>query len=249
MAISSSKCKSNYHVRSTCFPSRSHPTTLRIFGLINKLESSRNKASTSSSGSVFAGLLGLGESVGSIQLLDFCDYSGQTLLHLKELMRVLQSALRRRRGEPGIETGVEEYANFKKRMKKDAKRLIAALRKMHLSSVLRVVRDANLLSTSIFQSMLSILATLVLRSNGQISKWSVVSKLVHPKGEFSCDQEEKQEDVNELECVDFSLTTICKQISREGDLEIGIGRIEDALEGLYRCLIGTRTSLLNIMSQ
>ncbi|KAK3413711.1 hypothetical protein EUGRSUZ_I02277 [Eucalyptus grandis] len=230
----------NYHVRSTCFPSRSHPTTLRIFGLINKLESSRNKASTSSSGSVFAGLLGLEG------LLDFCDYSGQTLLHLKEHMRVLQSALRRRRGEPVIETGVEEYANFKKRMKKDAKRLIAALRKMHLSSVLRVVRDANLLSTSIFQSMLSILATLVLRSNGQISKWSVVSKLVHPKGEFSCDQEEKQEDVNELECVDFALTTICKQISRE---EIGIGRIEDALEGLYRCLIGTRTSLLNIMSQ
>jgi len=45
-------------------------------------------------------------------------------------MSVLQSALRRRRGEPGIETGVEEYGNFKKRMKKDAKRLIAALRKM-----------------------------------------------------------------------------------------------------------------------
>jgi len=86
---------------------------------------------------------------------------------------------------------------------------------------------------------------------------------VHPKGEFSCDQEEKQEDVNELECVDFALTTICKHISREGmageklqvtqykleDLESGIGRIEDALEGLYRCLIGTKASLLNIMSQ
>ncbi|KAI6700219.1 hypothetical protein NL676_014543 [Syzygium grande] len=299
MAISSSKCKSSYHVRSISLPSRSHPTTLRIIDLINKLQSSWDTASTLSSGLVYAGLSGL-EGVyvctddllnmrstqqtlsrsqqegfidelldGSIQLLDICDYTRQTLLHLKEQVGALRSALRRRNGELGIETGVAEYANFRKRMKKDAKRLMAALRKMatrfedcqlgnedhHLSSMMRVVRDANLLSTSIFQSLLSFLAMPVSRPNRQISRWSIVSKLVHPKGAISFDQEA---DVNELERVDCSLTTMIKNISREGidgeklqvtqckleGLEIGIGRIEDALEGLYRCLIRTRASLL-----
>ncbi|XP_030466880.2 uncharacterized protein LOC115685880 [Syzygium oleosum] len=307
MAISSSKCRSNCHVRSISLPSRSHPTTLRIVDLINKLQSSWDAASTLSSGSVCAGLSGLEEVYvclddllnmrstqqtlscsqqegfinelldGSVQLLDVCDYTRQTLLPLKEQVRSLRSALRRRKGESGIETGVAEYANFRKRMKKDAKRLMAALRKMatkledyelenedhHLSSVMRVVRDANLLGTSIFQSLLSFMATPVSRPNKQISRWSIVSKLVHTKGAISWDQEEKQVDLNELECVDRALTTMCKHISREGvdgeklqvaqckleDLEIEIGRIEDALEGLYRFLIRTRASLLNIMSQ
>ncbi|XP_048128984.1 uncharacterized protein LOC125312936 [Rhodamnia argentea] len=152
---------------------------------------------------------------GSIQLLDFCDYARQTLLRLKENVWVLRSALRRRKGEPGIETGVAEYAKFLKGMMKDAKRLMAALRKMvtkfedcelknedhHLSSVMGVVRDANLLSTSIFRSLLTFLAMPMSRSNRKISGWSVVSKLLNPKGAISCDQEDKQEDVNELECV------------------------------------------------
>ncbi|KAK3413709.1 hypothetical protein EUGRSUZ_I02274 [Eucalyptus grandis] len=307
MAISSSKCGSNCHVRSISLPSRSHPTTLRIVDLINKLQSSWDEASTSSSGSICARLSGL-EGVyvclddllnirstqqtlscsqreefinelldGSIQLLDVCDYIRQTLSCLKEQVSALQSALRRRKGESGIEMGVAEYTNFRKRMKKDTKRLMAVLRKMaakfedgqlenedhHLSSVMRVVRDANLLSTSIFQSLLSFMAIQMSRPNRQISKWSIVSKLVHSKGAISCDEEDKQEAVNELESVDCTLTTMCKHMSREGadieklqvtqckleDLEIGIGRIEDALEGLYRCLIGTRASLLNIMSQ
>ncbi|XP_039161320.1 uncharacterized protein LOC120289966 [Eucalyptus grandis] len=292
MAISSSKCRSNCHVRSISLPSRSHPTTLRTLDSINKLQSSQDEASTSLSGSVCAGLTGL-EGVyvcmddllnmrstqqtlscsrqegfinvlldGSIQVLDVCDYSSQILLRLKEQVRALQSTLRRRKGEPCIEIGVAEYTNFRKAMKKDAKRLMAVLRKMaakfedgqlenennHLSSVMRVVRDANLLSTSIFQSLLSFLATPVSRPNRQISRWSIVSKLVYPKGAISCDQEDKQGDVNELECVDCALTTMCKHMSREGvdgeklqvaqceleDLEIGIGRIEDALEGLHR---------------
>ncbi|KAF7848419.1 hypothetical protein BT93_L1964 [Corymbia citriodora subsp. variegata] len=307
MAISSSKCKSSYHVRSISLPSKSHPTTLRIVDLINKLQSSWNEASISSSGSVCARLSGL-EGVyicledllkmrstqqllscsqqegfvnelldGSIELLDVCDYSRQTLLHLNEQVCTLRSALRRRKGESDIETGIAEYANFRKRMKKDAKRLMAVLRKTmtkfedcqlgnedhHLSSVMTVVRDANLLGPSIFQSLLSFLTMPVSRPNKKISKWSVVSRLVNPRGAISCDQEDKQKDVNELECVDCALTTMSRHISREGvdceklqvtqcqleDLEIGIGRIEDALEGLYKYLIRTRASLLNIMSR
>ncbi|KAF7848421.1 hypothetical protein BT93_L1966 [Corymbia citriodora subsp. variegata] len=305
--MSSSKCRSNCHVRSISFPSRSHPTTLRIVDLINKLQSSWDEVSTLSSGSIYPRLLSL-EGVyicmddllntrstqqtlscsrqegfinllldGSIQVLDVCDYSRQMLLHLKEQVHTLLSTLRRRKGESSIEMGVMEYTNFRKRMKKDAKRSTAILRKMatkfedgqlenedhHLSLVMRVARDANLLSTSIFQSLLSFLAMPPSRSNKQMSRWSIVSKLVHPKGAISRDQGEKQEDVNELECVDRALITLCNHISRERvdgeklqvtqskleDLEMGIGRIEEALEHLYRCLIRTRASLLNIMSQ
>ncbi|KAF7848420.1 hypothetical protein BT93_L1965 [Corymbia citriodora subsp. variegata] len=349
MAVSSSKGRSNCYIRSISLPSRSHPTTLRILDSTNKLRSSWDEASTSSSRSVSAGLSSL-EGV-SICMDDFlntrstqqtlscnvCDYTRQTLLRLKEQVRALQSALRQRKCKPGIEMGVAEYTNFRKRMKKDTKGLVAVLRKMttkfedcqlgvykrpktyldhlesdrakpesvvpkgtspvpssmggstrlpeldrvgtayldhahpycqlenedhHLSSAIRVVRDGNMLSTSIFQFLLSFLAMSMSRPNKQLSRWSIVSKLVNPKGALSCDQGEKQEDVNELECVDRALTTMCKHMSREGidseklqvtqckleHLEIGIGRIEDALEGLSKCLIRIRASLLNILS-
>ncbi|XP_030468953.2 uncharacterized protein LOC115687494 [Syzygium oleosum] len=193
------------------------------------------------------------------------------LMLIKEHVQVLQSVLRRRKGDSSIEAVVSNYADFRKRMRKDAKRLMQVMVMSslgastllvddhQLSSLVRVLSEVDAVSTSIFRSMLSFLAMPVPRSKQ--SKWSLISRLVH-KGAVAC-EDTKQEDANEFECVDALLFALCKHGANDGvdseklqstqhqlgALEMSIGGIENALEGLYRRLIRTRASPLNIISQ
>ncbi|XP_022741822.1 uncharacterized protein LOC111293302 [Durio zibethinus] len=90
------------------------------------------------------------------------------------------------------------------------------------------------------------------------SKWSLVSKLVR-KGLTAC---EEQQNMNELERVDIAVSNLLLQSSREESEEEKIQSaqvqlksldaifesFEDGLECLFRSLIHTRVSLLNILS-
>ncbi|KAJ6929720.1 hypothetical protein NC652_013568 [Populus alba x Populus x berolinensis] len=123
----------------------------------------------------------------------------------------------------------------------------------HLSAVIRVVREVNVISCSIFQSLLLFMST---SSKPKQSRWSLVSKLMH-KGVTTC--EEKQENVNELEAVYASEKAALSQVSdsekvktaqkRLETLEMSIDDLESCLERLSRLLIKSRASLLNIISQ
>ena len=210
---------------------------------------------------------------GSVRLLDICGITRDTMLLIKEHVRALQSALRRRKGDSSIESNINNYISFKKKMKKDAKKLITALKQMenkwgsssqllaldhHLSAVIRVLGEVCVMNISIFQSLLMFLTVPV--SKPKATRWSLVSKLMH-KGVIAC--EVKQENVNEIEVVDAALSTLCKYASSEGadaekvqcaykkleDLEIGIEDLENGLECVFRRLVKTRASLLNIISQ
>ena len=76
------------------------------------------------------------------------------------------------------------------------------------------------------------------------------------KGVVSC--EEKHENVEELENIDFALSKISSdradletmQIAHKGlgALEVSIEGLDNGLEGMFRDLIKTRASLLNIIS-
>ncbi|KAJ7953204.1 DUF241 domain protein [Quillaja saponaria] len=152
-----------YHVRSISLPSGSHPTTLRIEEELNKLRNWL-ATSTSTSGSITRGLSGLEElyiclddllnltstqqvvpyhqqekSVeelldGSVRILDICGITRDNLLQVREHVQALQSALRRRKGDSSIESKVAEYTLFRKKMKKNAKKLITALKQMENKS-------------------------------------------------------------------------------------------------------------------
>jgi hypothetical protein len=148
-------------------------------------------------------------------------------------------------------------------MKKDAKKLIASLKQMdnklgasslldqdqHLSAVIRVIREVNVINCSIFQSLLMFLSK---SSKPNQSRWSLVSKLMH-KGVIAC--EEKQENVNEIETVDAALSEVSDSEKvkiaqkRLEALEMSIDDLENCLERLSRPLIKSRASLLNIISQ
>ncbi|KAJ9703854.1 hypothetical protein PVL29_005220 [Vitis rotundifolia] len=284
------------HVRSISLPSRSHPTTLKIQEVLNRLKT-LEASSTSTLGAICNGLSGLEELYkcleeflslpstqqalshyrndkwlnelldGPVRLLDICGTVRDVVSKFEENVRDLRSALRRKKGDLCRESSISNYIYSKKKMNKDAKKLLAAMKKMdtgagasplldqdqQLSTVIRVLTEVNAMSISIFQSLVLFLSTPVLKSKP--SKWSLVSKYMH-KGIVSC--EEKHDNVKELENMDFALRAVSSeradletmQIAHQGleALEFSIKGLDNGLECMFRHLIKTRASLLNIIS-
>ncbi|KAL5168714.1 hypothetical protein HKD37_11G030814 [Glycine soja] len=190
---------------------------------------------------------------GSVRILDICGITRDTILQTKENVQSLHSALRRRKGDSSIEKIVAEYNFFSKKMKKNAKKMISTLKQteskfvaspllnqdQQLVALVRVLREVIVMNMSIFQSLLTFLAAPA--SKSKATKWLFVAKLMH-KGVIAC--EEKQENSNELQCVEASLSTLLSdgtnvekmQAARERleKLENAIESIENALEIVFR---------------
>ncbi|WJX55864.1 hypothetical protein P8452_41585 [Trifolium repens] len=205
---------------------------------------------------------------GSMKILDVCGITRDTVLQVKESVQSLHSSLRRRKGDSDIETSVIEYNLFTKKMKKNVTKLIKSLKQMEskfgASSILnedqevvgliRVLREVIVMNISIFQSILSFL---VGSSKSKATKWLNVAKLMHKRVVSSC--EDNLENFNELRCVKASLSTLLRegpdvakmQVAHERleTLENAIEMIENDLESVFRRLVKTRVSLLNIISQ
>ncbi|CAK8561906.1 unnamed protein product [Lathyrus sativus] len=204
----------------------------------------------------------------SMRILDVCGITRDTVLQIKENIQALHSSLRRKKGDSCVETSVAEYKFFTKKMKKNVNKLITSLKHMdtklglspnleldhHLSSVIRVLREVITMNLSVFQFILSFLT--VSSSKSKATKWLLVSKLIH-KGVITC--EDNSEIANELQCVEASLSILISE-ANNGEklqaahekleaLENAIESVEIGLENLFRRLIKTRSSLLNITSQ
>ncbi|EEF40665.1 uncharacterized protein LOC8268733 [Ricinus communis] len=210
---------------------------------------------------------------GLIRHLDVCSNTRDAILLMKESVRELQSALRRSKagGELSIESNINAYFCSRKKMKKEAAKFLAALKQKansissmlnaddhYLAAVVKSLREANWVSISIFSSLLLFLSAPILKP--KTSKWSLISKLVH-KGVAA--SESQEENMNELENVDVALTNLL--VPNSGNvldqeekvqsaqrmlevLDISIEELENELECLFRHLIHTRVSLLNIVS-
>lgn len=135
------------------------------------------------------------------------------------------------------------FASFSKKMKKDAKRLVLSLKQMNEETkvsvfldadpetafVIRAMREASTSCILIFQMLLSFLCVPLLKPKS--SKWSLVSRLVY-KGRVSCEVQKPNMNVE----------------TRLEIFESQLDSIENGLERLYRCLIRSRSSLLNTVS-
>ncbi|KAL2333875.1 hypothetical protein Fmac_015088 [Flemingia macrophylla] len=205
---------------------------------------------------------------GSMRILDICGITRDTMLQIKENVQALHSTLRRRKGESSVETSVAEYKFFTKMMKKNVNKSITSLRHMdgrfgvsplldldhHLAAVIRVLREAILMNLSVFQFILSFLT--VPSPNSKATKWLVVAKLMH-KGVKPC--EDNSENVNELQCVESALNTLLNEGTNDEKMQVAHERlqalenaieiVENGLESVFRRLIKTRATLLNIISK
>ncbi|XP_028777262.1 uncharacterized protein LOC114733949 [Neltuma alba] len=202
---------------------------------------------------------------GSLRVLDICGITRDVLLQIKENVEALHSAVRRRKGDSSVEKSVAEYKFFTKKMKKNVKTLITDLKQMEsrfgatpllnlddqMASVIRVIREAILMNVSIFQSLLAFLVM------PKEAKWFVVARWMHKGTVEAC--EDTSEIANELKSVDSVLNSFASEggrfekmkivHTRLEALEMAIEGLENDLQIVFRRLIKTRASLLNIISQ
>ncbi|KAL3377815.1 hypothetical protein AABB24_003957, partial [Solanum stoloniferum] len=272
LAMAALPCSKTKPFRSISLPVRSHPTTQRVEEVLNKLNGLETSV-TPTTETICNSLLGLEELQkctdellqlpqtfqiisqrqhvkwfeellgNSIRILDVCGTTGELISQYKENIRALQSSFRRRKGDSSAEAGIARFTSFSKKMKKDTKRLVLSLKQVDCETltaafleadqetiaVIRALREANAVCILIFQMLLSFLSMPLFKSKHP--KWSLVSKLIH-NGRI------------ELE----GLENITSMETKVETFEAQLDSIEKRLEGAFRSLIRSRSSLLNVFS-
>ncbi|XP_010277253.1 PREDICTED: uncharacterized protein LOC104611752 [Nelumbo nucifera] len=208
---------------------------------------------------------------GSVTLLDIGGTTKDILFQMKENVLDLHSALRRRKFEGLLGNKIATCISFKKRVKKDVSSCLKMLKRLEekcvacpllnldheLTMVVRILREVSSVAISVFRAILSFLSTSM--SKPKVGRWDFVSKLMH-RAVVACDSHD--ETMNEVESVDVVLFSLSRcnpskdaevessQMAQKRlmDLEVSLESLEEGLDFLFRRLIQTRVSLLNILS-
>lgn len=172
----------------------------------------------------------------------------------------LESSIRRKRvGESGFEE-VDIFMASRKRsskvickclgnLKRQEKNCITATldENFDLGNMINLLKGAEEISIAVFESILSSISQT--KGRTMISGWSVVSKLLQPKnGEFEANEVEKivgalhalksSKDIEQVESVLKGLEALESSLDEAGE----------GLECVYRRLVKTRVTLLNILN-
>ncbi|XP_047978388.1 uncharacterized protein LOC125220272 [Salvia hispanica] len=244
-----------HHSRSLSFPSSSHPAVSQFEDNLSRLRSSEATCSSLSSfNGKINGLRNLYESIDDllllshiqqivseecvddyIKLLDACSSVKDVISLAKEDLRDLLSAIRRKDVQ-----GINAYLSSRKKLKKMIQKCLKNLR--HSSSATcdngSILKDAE----SVAISMLEALLSYVLGTNVHESKRSLLSRLMHSK-KVSTDENE----FNKVESF-LQLNQENELVNHIKEMDSDIQVVEEDLESIFRQLIKTRVSLLNILN-
>ncbi|XP_038888978.1 uncharacterized protein LOC120078742 [Benincasa hispida] len=196
---------------------------------------------------------------GSLMLLDLCDTAKNGLLQTRECTHELESILRRKRGEICTSSSLQKS---RKMIKKTIHKALKGMEGEHFRKVYGSLTIVNLIKeveATTYDSMASLLSFIAgPKLPSKWSCWSSVSNFVQPR-RVACISEET--DVSVVERLDLALRSATNhQTNKEfhtqdEDMqnllrECGacIKEVEEELEGLYRFIIKTRVSLLNIFN-
>ncbi|KAF8013177.1 hypothetical protein BT93_I1148 [Corymbia citriodora subsp. variegata] len=273
--------KSHFHARSVSLPSKPNP--LIVEDHLRRIRSSEaaTTCSISSVSSMISSLTNFYDSIDdllllphtqqalvqkeraevlerSLGLLDICSTSKDVVAQTKETVQVLQSALRRRRGnEMALRNEVRAYLASRKRAKKTIQNCLKALKiKSTISSadqscvtMVSMLREAEGVTLKTIESLLTLV-------HGKSSR-SFFSKLMHST-RVAADEIVSG---SKLEIVDAVVDTLLSYKSGKAsniqmehvqkalaELESHIQDIEEEMERLIRRMIKTRVSLLNILN-
>uniref|UniRef100_A0A803NR08 DUF241 domain protein n=1 Tax=Cannabis sativa TaxID=3483 RepID=A0A803NR08_CANSA len=194
---------------------------------------------------------------GSLRLLDICSVAKDAVLHTKECARDIQSTMRRK---VSLESEIKKYSASRKVVKKAIQKALGGLKgaeskytsspsnnDSEISALVGVFREVEVITLATFESLMSFVSGP--KTHSKLNGWSVVSKLMQSK-RVGCDDEV----ANEFAKVDAVL--LSHEKINKGDqamqdlknLEMCIQDFEQMLESLFRRLIKTRVSLLNILN-
>lgn len=194
---------------------------------------------------------------GSLRLIDICNVSRDLMVETHEHVLGLQSYVRRRK-----DVDFSGYVGFRKNMRKEVKNLLGSLKNInvglvmrdryqecdvHFLAVIHAMRRVVSMTVSVLKSFLEFLSG---RQNGNDIRSKLALVLMNKKF-HDHDKVAK----HELENVDSAIfgdscshEDLNKKLEKLEELEILIERFEKSLERLFRGLIRTRASLLNIIS-
>lgn len=257
---------SQIHFRSISLPSRLHPINSPAFEAeFQKLKSCQT--CPVSSETIQSGLLGLAELYNSIQehtqhnqdgksieeslessieLLDSCTAIRELVQMLRENVQALQSGLRRKGVDPAINDDVSSYFSLRKKMNKCIAKSMKAIKNMENKNGSSNLITLNDLTLAIFKSVLIFLSS----PTAKIGGWNLISKMIVTKSDKDCGV------ISEVGCVDLALKML--QSSKVVDVQMlktslrnldsSAEAIEAGLERLFRQLLQTRVTLLNILT-
>ncbi|CAN8278755.1 unnamed protein product [Cochlearia groenlandica] len=283
-----------YHVRSCSLPARLHSNSLynHIQQLLNKFPIDNNTNSLSLLSQLHDSISHLLQDLSPSSLLHSHDHSFFThlldvsLVHLdlcsklrdityriKDCLRDLRSAFRRRRhGRHGdgvdstIHGHVKSFMRSRKVIHKDLAKLFLLLKQTDIPSssvswsschpLITLVQQVCNQTCHSLKTVLLSLSTSTPKSKS--SRWALVTKLVI-KNVTSTSVHVQTEHTSEFHVMDEELRRffLAKEIKKEpikcvittlDNVNVVVEHMEESLENLYRCMIQTRVSLLNIIS-
>ncbi|KAK8512603.1 hypothetical protein V6N13_082860 [Hibiscus sabdariffa] len=200
---------------------------------------------------------------GSLTVLDVCGTVRDVLSWMRESLQALESSLRRKTGlHLCLESEIRAFMVTKKEMNKAIRRRFRGIDRKCKSTVLdndtemlavvTMLREAEDMSLSVFDSLLSFLLLPKLRSKP--SGMSIVSKLLQSK-RASCDRVESSEARKvEAELIilkttkDIKVEQVQKVLKDLEAFQATIKEAEEGLECMFRKMLKTRVSLLNILN-
>ncbi|GER35920.1 hypothetical protein STAS_12228 [Striga asiatica] len=201
---------------------------------------------------------------GYLGLVDACATAKDFISQSKDYISNLLSVLRRKRGSENLSEFISSRKTIKKQIQKSLRKLGSYKnspsvletgdKDQETIAIIGMLKEAESITLELIETLLSSISRS--KDGSRLSNWSLVSKLVGSR-KVSC--HEHKSSMLGFEDLDASLSKIfskcetgskieeLKQQLREMDLVIAV--IEERFESLFKRLIKSRVSLLNMQSQ
>ncbi|KAI9200139.1 hypothetical protein LWI28_003191 [Acer negundo] len=207
---------------------------------------------------------------GSLRLLDMCGNTRDVFSYAKSCTQELESSLRRRNvREFSLANEIDKYMISRKKVNKMVRKCSSNLKdnlqiisdqELVVVTIVDILREVESVSFRVFNSLLSFVSPYKARSKSSTG-WFLVLKFIKSK-RVSCKEQENEEEMildslEKLDCALYDLVWNKKGIdamqlqkTQKGlqALESTMQEIEEGLECVFRCLIKTRVSLLNVLN-
>ncbi|XP_073120972.1 uncharacterized protein [Henckelia pumila] len=201
---------------------------------------------------------------GSLALVDLCGFSRDVVSVSKESIQDLKSSIRRNRGQTATSDDINSFmASRKKIYKMVNKKCIKNSKRCNqnsatlvqedvdLKTMVMVFREIEAISSSVINSILLLLSGSKARSKQR--SWSLLSKFTQTSRVYSEADQECSD--NDFFIVHFDESTNGKDNATVQNIlrklkvsEMAIHELEEGLEALFRSLVKTRVSILNVLS-